>query len=516
MIPRALAPGSLALLALAALLACASGEGRTTVSTTPPQRSGPAPLELRDSLPPWVPPVARGSLARAHWGVALYDLTDDRWVARHAADRFFVPASNLKLVVTAVALERLGPDYRWLTSVYGTRPIGDDGVLDGDLVLYGRGDPNLSGRFAPSMTAVFDSLAAELAARGLERVTGDLLADESSWDADHLRGDWAHYDLLWWYAAPVAALGFNDNAIDFHVRPGEEAGEPPTIEAEPASAFYSLENRAVTGPPGAERSFDFDRVPGTNRIVARGVVPLDAGSFTEYFAVVDPAAWAATVFREMLEARGIAIDGQVVTISNPADSPVSTGDTVALAAWTSVPLADVVGAINGRSQNLHAEMLLKTIGFEERGEGSWRAGLAVERETLSALGVDTTAFLLRDASGLSTANLATPEALVGLLRAARERPWAGVFLESLPVAAERGSLRRRFQNTVGAGRVRAKTGYIENVHALSGYFTGLDGHEYAFSVIVNQTGGQGAADAIDRLVNGFVSRAAPARAAGAP
>lgn len=500
---------ALALALALAAGACASAGARTTA----PPRLPPAAAAEPDTLPGWLAAVAEGPLARAHWGVALRDLTEGRWVARHAAGRYFVPASNLKLIVTATGLERLGPDYRWTTSVYGTAPIGPAGVLAGDLVLYGRGDPDLSGRFAPSMTAILDSLAAGLARRGLVRVEGDLLADASLWDAERVRGDWSNYDLLWWYAAPVAALGFNDNSIDFRIRPAAREGDPPVIDAEPESAFYSLENRATTGPPGSERTFDFDREPGTNRVVAYGSVPLDADPFTEYFAVVDPAAYAATVFGEILAARGIEVAGEVVTVDDPADSPVAAGDTVALAAWTGPPLVDVVGSINGRSQNLHAEMLLKTIAAEIRGEGSWSAGLAVERETLASLGVDTTAFLLRDASGLAAANLVTPEAIVSLLEAARGRPWGAAYRASLPVAAERGSLRRRFAGTVGAGRIHAKTGYIENVHSLSGYFTGLDGHEYAFSVIVNQTAGGAATDAIDALVDAFVSGTAPEPAA---
>lgn len=484
-------------------LACASGRAARApdLSTATTAR---ATLDA-PSLPAWIDRFADGALERAHWGVAVYDLTGDRWVARHAADRFFVPASNLKLIVTAVGLERLGPEYRWTTSVYGTAPVGADGTLAGDLVLYGRGDPNLSGRFVDSMTAIFDSLAADLAGRGLRRVEGDLLADESLWDADHVRGDWGSYDQLWWYAAPVGALGFNDNAIDFRIRPGERVGDPPVVESEPASAFYSLENRATTGPPGSDRTFDFDRIPGTNRVYAYGSVPIDADPFTEYFAVVDPAGWAGTVFRETLEARGIEVAGDVVTVSDPARSAVAAGDTVALARWRSVPLVDVVGSINGRSQNLHAEMLLKTIGREVGGEGSWRSGLAVEKATLAGLGVDTTAFLLRDASGLASANLATPEAIVDLLRTTRARPWGETWAASLPVAAERGSLRRRFTDTVGAGRVRAKTGFIENVYALSGYLTTLEGSEYAFSVIVNQTGGRSATAAIDALVEALVA-----------
>jgi D-alanyl-D-alanine carboxypeptidase/D-alanyl-D-alanine-endopeptidase (penicillin-binding protein 4) len=464
-------------------------------------------------LPEWLARVAEGPLTRAHWGVAVYNLTDRRWVALHDADRYFVPASNLKLVVTAVALERLGPAYTWRTSVYGTAPVSRDGTLRGDLVLYGRGDPNLSGRFAGSITAVFEALADSLAEAGLRRVSGALLADESHWDTDYLRGEWESYDTLWWYAAPVGALGFNDNAVDFAVRPGSRVGEPPVVEGEPESEFWMLHNRAETGPPGAVRTFDLRRVPGTNQIEAYGVLPLDADPRAEYFAVVDPAGWAGTVFREVLAQRGITVGGPVRIVSEAERSPVAAGDTLALASWVSPPLGRVVETVNQRSQNWHAEMLLKTLGKAVAGDGSWPTGLSVERETLAALGVDTTAFLLRDASGLAAENLVTPRAVAELLAAARDRPWSEAFVGSLPVAAaQTGSLRSRFVNTVGAGRVRAKTGFIENVYALAGYMTTLAGRELAFSVIINQTGKAGAAAAtaaIDRLINDFISGAAP-------
>ncbi len=494
---------------LLAVAACASGGGSTVQTGAVAQTPGdPA------RLPAWLDDRIDGPLERAHWGVAVYDLSRDRWVVRHAADRHFVPASNLKLIVTATALARLGPEYRWSTGVYAAGAagaIGPDGVLDGDLVLYGRGDPNLSGRHFDTMTFAFESLADSLAALGLSRVEGDLLADESHWDDEYVRGDWASYDLLWWYAAPVGALGFNDNAIDFAIRPADRVGQPPVIEGDPSSAFWTLENRATTAAPGTRSTFDLTRAPGTNRVVAYGALPLDAPPRTEYFAVVDPAGWSATVFREVLARRGIQVSGQVRTVSDPGISPIAAGDTVALAAWASPPLSRVVESINGRSQNWHAEQLLKTIGREVSGEGSWSAGFAVERATLAELGVDTTAFLLRDASGLSSANLVTPEGLVGLLRAARRAPWGEAWVASLPVAGESGSLRRRFANTVGAGRVRAKTGYIENVYALSGYLTTTDGRELAFSVIVNQTGpgSSRATETIDRLVNALISGAAP-------
>ena len=177
------------------------------------------------------------------------------------------------------------------------------------------------------------------------------------------------------YAAPVGALGFNDNSIDVHIHPAARVGDPPVVTGEPASSFYTIENRAVTGPAGAPKTFDLTREPGTNRVVAYGTLPLDAEPDVEYFAVVDPARWAATVFGEVLERRGIEIDGPVRTISRAADSPVAAGDTVALAAHVGQPLAQG-RTVLGRSQNWHAEQLLKTIGREVAGEGTWDAGSA--------------------------------------------------------------------------------------------------------------------------------------------
>ena len=230
------------------------------------------------------------------------------------------------------------------------------------------------------MTAIFEALADSLAARGLRRVTGALLADESLWDADYVRGDWASYDLLWWYAARRRAR--IQRQLDRRPHPSRRAGRRPAARhREPASSFYTIENRAVTGPAGAPKTFDLTREPGTNHVVAYGTLPLDAEPDVEYFAVVDPARWAATVFGEVLERRGIEIDGPVRTISRAADSPVAAGDTVALAAHVGQPLAQVVDAVLGRSQNWHAEQLLKTIGREVAGEGTWDAGLGVERRT---------------------------------------------------------------------------------------------------------------------------------------
>jgi D-alanyl-D-alanine carboxypeptidase/D-alanyl-D-alanine-endopeptidase (penicillin-binding protein 4) len=448
--------------------------------------------------------ISRPPLNRAHWGIEIWDPASRLEIYSRNAQKHFVPASTLKLVVSSAALHLLSPEYRYITTIYGVGAIRS-GTLEGDLVLYGRGDPMLSGRYAPTQTAIFEALADSLYAQGLRRISGSVVGDESFWDAEYTRGDWESYDLLWWYAAPVSALGFNDNSIDFRVAPGARVGQPARITWQPETSFLRFENRTVTVAAGRPNTLDFSRVPGTDRVVAYGEIPLDAAARTEYFAVEGPARYAATVFREVLERRGIRIVGSEVRVNSDARTSVSKEAQV-LAEHRSPPLAHVIGPILGTSQNWFAEQLVKTLGRERRGEGSWKAGLAVEREFLtSVVGIDPSAFVLRDGSGLSGGNLITPHALVQLLAFAREMPNADVFRQALPVSGRSGSLRARLTDL--PSRVAAKTGYIGNVDALSGYITLADGRELIFSVVANASGQPSSRvkSAIDEIVRAIAA-----------
>ncbi|MEW5928085.1 MAG: D-alanyl-D-alanine carboxypeptidase/D-alanyl-D-alanine-endopeptidase [Gemmatimonadota bacterium] len=480
--PRARAFAAALLLALGAAPLPAHAQQGTSAPASVSTRAGDAAAAALASRIESV--VDRAPFDRAHWGIAVWDPSTGQAVYRRDADRHFVPASNLKLVVSAAAAHLLGPEFRYRTTVHAGGPLRD-GTLAGDVVLFGRGDPTISGRYFPSATAVLDSLAEALHRRGVRRVAG-VTADESHFDSAYLREDWERYDLLWWYAAPVGALGFNDNSIDFRVEPGAGVGDPARIAGAPRSAFWQLENRSRTVARGRPKTFDFDRVPGTNRILAYGEIPRGAEAGTEYVAVVDPARVVGTVFREALERRGIRVDRvEVRVVSDPARSRAAGAPV--LAEHVSPPLPQVIGPILGTSQNWFAEQLVKTLGREMKGEGSWSAGLAVEREFLEqVVGVDSAAFVLRDASGLSSGNLVTPDMLVKLLAWTRTSPRGALVRDALPVSGRSGSLRARLTDL--PGRVAAKTGYIGNVDSLSGFVTLADGREVAFSVIANASG----------------------------
>jgi D-alanyl-D-alanine carboxypeptidase/D-alanyl-D-alanine-endopeptidase (penicillin-binding protein 4) len=436
--------------------------------------------------------LARSALSRVTWGIEVRDAADGTVLYARNAARPMVPASNLKLIVTAAAAHHLDPDYRFRTSLYAAGPVVD-GVLQGDLVLYGRGDPMISDRYFPTKTAVFESMADSLRARGIRRVTGGVVADESWWDGEHVREDWDPADRLWWYAAPVSALGFNDNSIDFRILPGTSAGAPARITAEPASGAYRLQNATRTVARGGARTLDFERGTGPGAVRAVGQIPLGAAADVEYFAVDDAARWTGTVFRETLERAGIDVArDEVRVVSDPAAS-ISASAT-ALVEWRSPPLAQAIGPVLLKSQNLFAETLVKTLGREVRGRGSWEAGLGVEREFLTGVvGVDPAEFVLRDGSGLSDRNRVSPRALAQVLAYVRRTPAQDVVRRQLPVSgAAEGSLRERLTDL--RGRVAAKTGYIGGVNSLSGYLTMPDGRELIFVVI-----GNGEASQADRI-----------------
>jgi serine-type D-Ala-D-Ala carboxypeptidase/endopeptidase (penicillin-binding protein 4) len=447
--------------------------------------------------------LGRPQLRGATWGVEVREAETGRVLYRRNGDRLLAPASNLKLAGAAAAVHHLPPDYRFRTTLYADGEVRE-GTLHGDLVLYGRGDPNLSARYLESRTAVWEALADSLRARGIVRIAGGVVADESWWDADHLRPDWNPESLRWWYAAPVSALGFNDNSVDVRIEPGAAVGRPARLTPMPASGFYTIENRTTTSGAGAGNTVTFQRVPGTNRFVATGQAPRGGGARVVSVAVGDPAGYAGTVFRETLERSGIAVGtARVRVVATPGGSAAEWARP--LVEYHSPPLAQVIDPILRNSQNWFSEQVAKTLGRELRGEGSWDAGLEVTAEFLTdVVGIPRTAFVLRDASGLSAQNRITPVALADLLAYVHRTPAQAMVLQSLPVSADTiGSLRTRMTDL--RGRVRAKSGYISGVYALSGYVTAAGGREVVFVVIANGTGGARLRDGIDDVVRAIAA-----------
>lgn len=430
---------------------------------------------------------------RATWGVVLMD-TAGRVLYERNADRLFVPASNTKLVVTAAASTLLPEDFRIGTSVYGTGPI-EDGVLRGDLVVYGRGDPTFSARcYGPDTLALgacdlmwsrMEALADSLLARGVRRVAGAIVGDGSYFEPRFVHEAWEHYDLNWWYAAPVSALGFNDNSLNVQWAPGPRIGAPAQIAFDPALGDLLFENRTFTADSGSETTLDFFRDGVSERVWAEGAVAMHREPKTEYFAVPDPNRYFALALRAALADRGIAVGGPTRSTTDSLRYR-ALRETPALVTVHSRPRDDLLFPILNSSQNWFAEMLLKVLGRVRGDGGTWEDGLEVERRFLiDSVGIDSTAFSLSDGSGLSSRNRIAPRVLAELLRYVRSRPGGEGFLRGLARAGGVGSLEERFVDTPLEGRVLAKTGSISHVNTLSGYIERERGGPLIFSVMAN-------------------------------
>ena len=428
---------------------------------------------------------------RHHWGVVVLDTTGKVLYQRNGA-RLFVPASNTKLIVSAVAASLLSPDYTVGTSVYAAGPVQGDRVR-GDLVLYGRGDPTMSRRCFDADTTLAGAceadplrrlrdLAQTLRSRGIRVIEGNLVGDGSFFEPAMTHGSWENEDLVWWYAAPVTGLAFNDNSVDLRWNGGAEPGAPGLLSAAPDLGILTLENRTVTADSGG--GIDAIRT-GPFGFAISGQLTASRNHRTSYLAVDDPNLYTASAFRRALAEAGIAVLGGTQSTTD-SSRYAAARSTPALAETQSRPLRDWLVPILGPSQNLFAELLLKQVARRVTGEGSWRAGLELERRFLiDSVQVDSTQFSFRDGSGLSKGNVASPMTFARLLLWMRHRPGFPVFEAALPVAGKSGTIRTRMVGTIVEGRVRAKTGSVFRANALSGYVTLPRGQVRIFSIQTN-------------------------------
>ncbi len=430
-------------------------------------------------------PAAR----RSFWGVQVVDLRSGKVLYQKNQDHFFVPASNTKLFTTALALNRLGPDYTFQTRVVAAAAPDSNGRIKGDLRLVGGGDPNLSGRAIPYQVrapagdplAAIEDFAAQVAARGVRRISGDIVGDDSWYPWEPYAAGWSVEDPQSDDGPPVSALTINDNVFTLHAVPGEHEGDLAVLTLDPAVEYYAIDNRLRTVPASGARRIHFDRIPGSMEARLTGSIPLDDRGADLALAVEDPARYAALALRRALEARGIMVEGNAVSRHTPApDAP-----EVELARRVSAPLIEDLRITDKVSQNLHAELALRAVGRARRGTGTIAAGLEEMRAFLEEIGVPPGAYFFRDGSGLARLNLVTPGAIVKLLLHMYGSPMHDQWLSLLPVSGEDGSLRLRFTGTPAAGRVHAKTGSLSHVSALSGYIQRRNGSWVVFSILAN-------------------------------
>jgi len=450
----------------------------------------------------------------AFWGVHIVNLRTGTVLYSKNADRNFVPASNVKLLTSAAALEQLGPDYRYRTTVYADGPI-EDGTLKGNLIVRGAGDPTIGGyEQREDPTQIFRQWADSLRARGITHIAGNVVGDDRRIDETPLGKGWSWSDISYAYAAEIGGLVFNENTINLRVR-GREIGQPARVTWGPFETDYvQVVNRSRTIPYRKEEDEEYQRLMGTNTIHVRTRVHPNEWE-KEAITISDPTRYFAHMLRTVLLREGISVNSHPADLDDTALSPRYDAPNVRrVASYTSTPLASIARTLNHESRNLYAEQLLRTLAVEvppkteeDLDPGSSPLGVKAVRETLVRAGVDTSRVQLVDGSGLSRQNLLQPRAIVQLL----QHMWlhddpavSSAFYDSLPKGGEEGTLEYRFQGRDPArANVRAKTGTLSNTSSLSGYVTSERGTPIAFSVFCNHhlADGDQARSAQDVVVN---------------
>jgi len=427
-------------------------------------------------------------LPEESWSVAVADLSQRKILYQHRAGEARVPASNLKVYVTSAAFDLLGTRFRFRTPLLGQGQFDSrTGVWRGDLLVRGSGDPTFSGRFEHDNTDVTGRLerwAQRLVNHGVRVVEGSVYGDDNIYDEDYWGMGWPEGSWCDWYTAPSGGLILNDGCIDIAVYPNKQTGKPPLVSTVPDTGFVKIQNDAVTVGPSTKAAISFQRSFGQNDLKLVGKVPVNSRGSQHCVALSEPTLYFVTVLKEVLEKRGIEVMGEAIDADLVPDLP--TRGWKVLAVNESPPLTDIVKVVNTRSQNLFADSLLKTLGARKAGLGSWAGGAQVVKDWVRSLGIPAEHLHLQDGSGLSRLDRVTAFDTASLLVAVSQKPWFWDWKQSLAASGDsEGSLRSRLQTPLLKGKVRAKTGFINDVYCISGYVESRKGNSYAFSLLFN-------------------------------
>jgi serine-type D-Ala-D-Ala carboxypeptidase/endopeptidase (penicillin-binding protein 4) len=436
--------------------------------------------------------IDKSLFSNARWGVFAVSLKDGRVVCSRDGRKLFNPASIQKTLTAIVALDKLGADFRWKTSVFADGQIEPDGTLNGSLILYGQGAPDFD-------DAAMENLISQLQAKGLKKIKGNVIGDESFFRGDTIGDGWTWNELQWYYGAEASALSFNDNQAFINVENGEPRTSTDYIKVKMGkpSTDANMNTAANTEASGIKRGLS------DNEFYVWG----NAKNFGARVAVHDPAKMATKSFKETLEKKGIFVEGKIESRDWKSDDKTDTANITELASFESAMLAEIIKKMNKHSVNLYAELILRTLGkrFGEEvpGEiqrpqnvrGDDTAGALLVKQWLTQQNVATEEVQIYDGSGLSRLDFVTPESFGRAFIYAAQSPFGKVFADSLPVAATDGTLGGRMPKA--KGKIIAKTGSISFVNSLAGYAAGKN-ETFAFVIVVNNETRKGVVGTIDK------------------
>lgn len=477
-------------------------------SVTPAQSPTPAPSVTPTPIPAQTlaelqgrirQVLARPAIQRGQIGVKIVSLDSGKVLFEENAEKYFMPASNMKSYTVAAALARLSPEFRFVTSVYANSAPDADGVIRGDLTVYGRGDPSIAADFNDGdYYKALDQLAQKIAAAGVKRIEGNLIGDESYFNTEPVPSTWEWDDLQWYYGAEVSALTINGNALDLTVRPGAAIGAPASAVLAPNVGGLILMNRVTTARAGARREISVYRKLGSNVLEVSGTIPLGANAYQSSVAVARPAYVFVSMLRQMLEQKGVKIVGQTRAVNfrekygvlPPAPSVSTPPTLVEIAKLESQPFSLIAAKTMKPSNNLYTELILRALGEaigdkQDAKKTSEARGLEVVKNFLSEAGILADSVVQYDGSGLSRHDLITPASAVRLYEFMNRHQYAQTWHDAQTIGGVDGTLKSRFVGSRAATNVRGKTGTIDQVSALSGYVKTAAGETLAFSVLTN-------------------------------
>jgi serine-type D-Ala-D-Ala carboxypeptidase/endopeptidase (penicillin-binding protein 4) len=502
----------LATLLLAVFTPAVWGQTQTeprTTGTAPATTSTSAAVRFTERADKLVEadPVDKGLL-----GLLVVDAATGETLYQKNADKYFVPASNMKLLTTALALDTLGPDYRFRTTIETNGTISAQGKLSGDLILVGRGDPNLSNRKFPFETReefegpperALAELADQVVASGVKEISGDVVGDDSYFPHERYPDGWEIDDMVWDYGAAISAIVVDDNTVTLTLTAGEKAGDAVQAAVEPAEQEFVVRNEVTTAGAKDKPDLRLTREPGGNTVVVTGTLLAKSSPRKLVLAIQAPAAHAAALLGKLLIDRGVKVDGTARAQHDP--DPAEATRTV-LAEHLSIRLGDSVKLVNKISQNLHAEVLLRVAA---RHSGRWTDPEDLwkfPQQFYTKVGIGPDDVVQTDGSGLSRHDLVTPRALVALLQYAQKQEWFPDYYASLPVSGLDGTLTERMRDPLIAGRIHAKTGSVAHVRTLTGFAETVGGRRLIFSFMSNneQVKNHELYDALDGLCQAMI------------
>jgi len=501
---------SLAIAGLLLLRPLVAGNAKEPKSSAVVEKSGTS--EASDLAKRVDSAIDESELAAARWGICVISMTDGSTLYERNGDKLFTPASNMKIYTPGVALDLLGADYRWRTSVYADAQPDANGRVQGDLILYGRGAPDLAVDNKDDNRGSLAKLAEDLYARGVRSVSGNVIGDESYFRGDSLGDGWQWTDLQWYFAAEASALSINGNEVDVNFVPSSSADESPVVRTSDTESYVTVQNRMAPGERSRPATIGLHRGLSDNNVEVWGEFAPGSKGFGARLSVHKPALWAAKLFVRALRTRGIQVEGQTLSRDSrvPPNQRFDPTHSLELAFVQSQPLSEIAKKTNKESINLYAELILRTLG-RERGEmaalsqaigrerGDDEAGLAVIRGWLARAGIASNRLALHDGSGLSRLDLVTPETSARLLLSLSRTAAGPVFKETLPIAGRDGTLAGRLKSLEDS--VSAKTGSLTYDNSLSGYLTTSKGQLLTFSIMCNdQTGRAESNRLIDQIV----------------